>query len=284
MAKTNKIQKPTKQKLPSVWQLIKNTKLDIVAYWRPIIGVLLVYAALYFIFVLGFNLSSNLQETSLTQGSRLGGALDSVISQFTSGVLVGSGQSDSTILVQFLLFLIASMALVWAFGQIKNGKTIKIRQAYYLGSATLIPTILITIILLLTLVPALIGSALLGVALQTGSVAIETTIISVIAFVLLLLSLYLFVMLWPAFYLVTLLSHWPWDAIKSAAKLTKKQRFLLLRKIFVLLLALVALMFIVMLPVAIVLPSAVALVAYCLLFVAFGLAHIFLYNLYRSLD
>lgn len=272
-----------KKKLPSVWRLTKQTYIEAVTFRRSLFGILAVYAVLYFVLVLSLNFSGSLQGNFATNSSRLNDAINSVLNQFVNGSLIGSGTSDTPIIIQFLLFLIGSMAFVWALRKLQKLQKIKIREAYYLGSSALVTTIIITVVLLLTFIPALIGSSILPVALQSGAAGLEILTVTIISLLLLILSLYLFVMLWPAFYIVSLPKTMPWQALKSAAKLTKKNRFNIMRKIFMLFVILIFVIFIILFPIALVLPSIVPIVAYILIFIAFGLAHVYLYMLYRSL-
>lgn len=270
------------KKLPSVWELFKRTMLEAKIFWRPLGGVLLVYAIVDFMFVKGFSLSGTVQD-NLNGSSKISEALNSVASQFSYNALIGSAQSDTTVIIQFLLFLVASLAFIWTLRKLQNSKNVKIRDAYYSGTATLVASIIVSIILTLTMLPALIGSSVLAVALQSGSGGIEIAIVSALAFIFLILSFYLFVMVWPAFYIVSLPDSWPIKAVRSAAKLTKGRRMAILRKMFILIVFLISLIFVFLMPFALILPATMPYVVYAILFMAFGFIHTYLYLLYRSL-
>ena len=199
-------------KLPSIWQLHKKSFFEYLTFWRSFVGILIVYAVLYFILVLGFSFSSNIQSSGANSSS-LSRAFNAVFSVFSSSSS-SNAQSSATVLLQFLLFVVASMAFVWALRKLQALKKIKIRDAYYQGTSALIPTILVIIVLMLTLLPAIGGSAVLSVALQTATTGAEISIVSLIAGLLLILSIYLFAMLWPSFYIVSLPATRPFGALK----------------------------------------------------------------------
>jgi hypothetical protein len=274
--------KQEKKKVPNTWQLFKKTWLELTTFWRPISGVLIVYGSLYYLLVMGLSFSTELPE--LTSGdSRLEQALNSVSTVFSNGSLMGYNQSDSTGLFQLILFLIASMAIVWTLRKLQGLKKTKIRDAYYLGTATLIPTILVSIVTLLTLIPSALGSSILSVSLQASGNQTEVIIIGIIAGLLLFLSIYLLAMIWPAFYIVTLGQTRPIQAIRSATKITKGNRFSIIRKSIILMIVLILLTFGLIIPIAMISPTAVPFMALIIMLLNFAIAHTYLYNLYRSL-
>jgi hypothetical protein len=279
---TKKHTKPKKNKFPSFYALVKNTLFEVITFWRPLLAILAVYAVIYFVFVLGLSLSNNSQDL-MTGGSKIGDALNVAFGQFFGGVLIGTAASDTTLVVQFILFLVASLAFIWTLRKLQGLKKIKIKDAYYLGNAALIPVIIISLVLILTFIPALIGSTILTVSIQSASTLLETVIVSVLAFVLLMLSLYLFVMFWPAFYIVTLPKNYPLGALKASIKITKKRRLLLLRKIFLWFVLLPIVMFVLLVLGALIWEAVVPSLAFILFLASFGLSHAYLYMLYREL-
>lgn len=279
--KNKKTVKPVK--LPSSWALTKKSWFEISTFWRPLLGVSMVYAVLYFILVMGLSFSTSVQESSIYGTSKLGDAFSSVFAVFSTSSLTGNSGSDATVLVQFILFIAASMAIVWSLRKLQALKKIKMRDAYYKGTATLIPTILVSFILVATLLPVVSGSSLLATALQNGGTGTEIAVVTVISGLLLLFSCYLFAMFWPAFYIVSLPDTKPFQALRSSMKVTKKRRFAIIRKALVINILMILLIFFVLLPIALVLPSIIPVISFLLLFVIFGIMHVYLYTLYRSL-
>jgi len=275
--------KPVKTaKLPGVLELLKSSLSDCRKFWRPLTGVIVVYGILYFILVLG--LSFQTVSSSTGASGHLSHALRSAFTVFNTGNTSSTtNQSDATVLMQFLLFMIASLAVIWTLRKLQDVKKIKIRDAYYQGSSGLISTILVTFCLIITLLPALLGGAILATATQTSSSGAEVFIAGIISVLLLLGSIYLFVVYWPAFYIAGLPQMRPIQAMRSAAKVTKKRRFIIMGRMLVLLIATLCFLFLILLILALTVSKIVPEVAYLLLLVIFGYAHVYLYKLYRSL-
>jgi hypothetical protein len=281
--KTAKKAKVNLPKLPSVWVLIKKTLFEVTTFWRPLLGIIIIYAILYFILVLGLNLSTAWQDQILLSNSTVGDAFSVIFGAFSSGGLSSASSSDTTTIMQYLLFILASMAFIWTLRKLQGLKQIKWRDAYYQGTSALVPTVIVFLILALTLVPAIIGSSLLATALQLSTVGAEVAVVSAITGALLFVSILLFAMYWPAFYIISLPQTRPLQALRSAAKITKNRRLAIIRKAIVWLIICLVLAFILLIPIAIIAP---AIVGYCVfigLFLLFGFSHIYFYNLYRSL-
>lgn len=283
---TKKAVKKTKAKLPklpSAWELTKKTWFDVSTFWRPLLGITIVYGVLYFILILGLNLSTTWQYELIAPESTWGEAFSLIFGAFSTGGFDSAIASDLTIVMQFLLFILASMAIIWALRKLQSLKQIKWRDAYYQGSAALIPTVLVALVLVLTLIPAIIGSSLLATAVQLSATALEVFIVSLITGMLLLISLLLFVMFWPGFYIISLPQTRPIQALRSALKVTKRRRLAILRKIVLWIILCLVIMLVILIPLAMFISSAVSYLVFVLLFVLFGFSHVYLYNLYRSL-
>jgi hypothetical protein len=175
------------------------------------------------------------------------------------------------------------LAFIWSLRKLQGLKKIKVKEAYYLGNEALVPAIIVSVLLILTLIPALIGSSVLSVTLHSASGSVEIAVVSLIALIFLFISLYLFVMFWPAFYIVTLPKTFPLEALKSAVRVTKKRRLILIRNMFLWFMFLFFVMFAILLLSALLWEALVPIVAFVLLFVSFGLSHVYLYMLYREL-
>jgi hypothetical protein len=282
-SKVVKKRQPKLAKLPSAWALTKKTWFEVSTFWRPLLGITIVYGILYFILVLGLNLSTTWQYELTYPDSTWGGALGLIFGAFSTGGFDSATASDLTIVMQFLLFILASMAVIWTLRKLQGLKQIKWRDAYYQGSSALVPTVLVTLVLVLTLIPAIIGSSLLATVLQVSATSLEILTVSLITGVLLLLSLLLFVMFWPAFYIISLPQTRPIQALRSALKVTKKRRLSILRKIVAWGFLCLIIMLAILIPLAIFIPSGVSYLVFMLLFILFGFSHVYLYNLYRSL-
>ena len=285
MAKAKKQVKKQKiaptNKVISVLEILKRTWLELSSFWKPLVGITIVYAVLYFIFVLGLNVSSIVQTQIDETASRLGQA-GSVIADAVFATY-GSSQSDAAAIIQMLLFVIASLALIWALRKLQALKAITIRDSYYQGAAQIIPVLFVSVVLLFTMLPAILGSSIISVAIQAGGAQIEVLLIGVASGLLIFLSLLLFTMFWPAYYIASLPQTRPMQALKSALVVTKKRRLVIMRKLLFLAVMVLIFLALVMIPVALILPAAVPYVFYFVIFGVFLYTQVYLYELYRSL-
>jgi hypothetical protein len=160
---------------------------------------------------------------------------------------------------------------------------VSVRDAFYEGSARIIPVIIVSFWLLILFIPAVLGSGLLGFALQASASSLESIVAISSSLLLILVSFWLFAVYWPAFYIVTLPNMYPLKSLRSAANLTKKHRLSILRK-FVLL-GIFSFLFVTLfvLPVALVLPIIVPYYLYIVIFALFMISQVYLFELYRGL-
>lgn len=262
--------------------LLKQSWLELSTFWRQLAGITLVYAGLYLLLVMGFSIAANFQSTVSNSGdSRLAQASTALTDTFI--ILFGGSQSDATTLVQSLLFVIGTLALVWALRKLQALKKITIRDAFYQGNAQLLPVVLVSVLLLLTAVPALLGSTLFSIGLQAGGNAVELIAIGAVSVALLFLSAYLFTKYWPSFYIASLPKMRPLQALKSASALTKGRRLSILRKLLFLTILIITLFLLVMIPFALSFASLVPYGMFVLYFVLYLYVQVYLYELYRSL-
>jgi hypothetical protein len=268
----------------SFWALTNKVWIDISAFWKTLIRVILVYAIINFVFVASFSvLPSNeaLQsEIETYLGASAGRFIDSIV---IVGVSVINFTSPSNTLMQIILFLLASMAFVWTLRKLRGLQKISIRQAYYEGPSNIIPLLLIVVTLLLMLAPSAFASSILSVALPIVSSGLEKFIIYFIAILLIIITLWMLSIWWPSFYISMLPGSKPVASLRAAAKLTKGRRIKLSLKILLILIFLALLFIFIVVPVSLILQRAVPVTVYILMFIVFGLAHMFLFNIYRSL-
>lgn len=274
--------KKTKAVLPKFWELAAKTWQELVTFWKPLSGVVAVYGVLYFALVMGFSVAYSYQDIVGDITSSLGNANWFATKSLTIvNLFVSSNQSDAGAIVQFLLFVMASLAFIWTLRKLRTLKHIRMRDAYFDGTARIVPMTLVIVILFVTFIPASVGSAIIGV-LQAGS-NVEQIIGVIIAGALFLLTFYWFCAWLPAIYIVSLPKGTPIVAIRSAAKLTKKRRFWMLRNLLLVTLITVFIDFAVMLLFVWLIPAASVVAAYVVSFITFGILQTFLFMMYRGL-
>ena len=268
-------------KVISSYEVLRRTWLEFSTFWRPLVGITLVYAVLYFVFVTGFSITNGFRLVVDTNQNRFLQAINGITTSLND--VYAQGQSDATVLIQMLLFVIASLAIVWSLRKLQALKKITIRDAFYQGPAQIIPVLLVSAVLLLTLIPAVFGSSILTVVLMSASTGVELIIVSVVGGVLLLVSAWLFSMFWPAFYIASLPQTRPVQALKSAKAITKRRRLSIIRKLIILGLVVVVAALAILLPAVLIVPTFAQYFVYAALFAVFLFTQIYLYELYRSL-
>ncbi|HPR10046.1 MAG TPA: hypothetical protein PLJ04_00530 [Candidatus Saccharibacteria bacterium] len=279
-----KKQKTHTKKVVSYKQLTKMTWLDISSFWRFLGGILVIYAVINFVFVASFSLlpsSESLQEDII---GTLGTSAGRVVDSFTLvGVSLINVSAPSNTMLQLLLLAIVSMAMIWALRKLRGLQKITIRQAYYEGPNNIVVLVLVVMLLLLTLIPASIASTILLYALPIVGSLLEATFVYTIGALLMALSLYWLLVWWPALYIAMLPGTTPIGAMRAAAMLTKGRRFKIFSRQFAILVVLGSLFFVVVFPLAIVWQRLVPLSVYVSIITLYGIGHIALFNLYRSL-
>ncbi|HPD98735.1 MAG TPA: hypothetical protein PKV52_00550, partial [Candidatus Saccharibacteria bacterium] len=128
-----------------------------------------------------------------------------------------------------------------------------------------------------------IASTILLYALPIVGSLLEATFVYTIGALLMALSLYWLLVWWPALYIAMLPGTTPIGAMRAAAMLTKGRRFKIFSRQFAILVVLGSLFFVVVFPLAIVWQRLVPLSVYVSIITLYGIGHIALFNLYRSL-
>jgi hypothetical protein len=282
-----KIQKKQLKKPLSIigfWQLIKVTYDEISLFWRPLVGILVVYGVINFIFITSIALLPSSESLKLQIEELFGSDVNRFVSSITLvGLTVYDVASPSNTLLQMILFVIASMAFVWALRKLRGLKKFKVRQAYYEGTSNIIATMLVVVFLLLTLVPASIGAAIISFGLPIAGTGLEEFIVYLIGTFFILLSLYWLAVWWPSFYIVMLSGTTPINSMRAAAELTKKVRLRLFVRHLFILFSLILLFFCVAIPVSLIWQRLIPATVYVAIFMLFGIMHVMLFSLYRNL-
>jgi hypothetical protein len=265
-------------------ELSKRVWLDVGAFWKLLLSVLAVYAVINFIFVASFSLLPSNEALQAEVETYLGASAGKIIdSMVIVGVSVLNFSSPGNTFLQVLLFIFASTAFIWTLRKLRGLQKISIRQAYYEGPANIIPLLIVSTLLLLTLVPSAIASSILTIALPIIGSNLERTIVYIISAALVLLSVWLVAVWWPAFYISMLPGTKPIASLRAGAELTKRRRSRVAIKL-VGVIALLVLVFVAfVIPVSLIWQRIVPVTVYAMLFLMFGLFHMYAFNLYRSL-
>lgn len=284
------LKRPLKDvKLPNVLKLTQAPARLLWQHKRLFGGIAIVYGLLNLVLVQGLAASTDVSSLKDELNQVFTGNFGSLASSLgVFVVLVGSagnGSSETAGAYQFFLWLVVSLAVIWALRQVLAGKAIRIRDAYYHGMYPLVPFVLVLLVIGLQLLPALIGSALYGTVV-TNDIAIsglEQMLFLVIFVALTGVSLYLLASSLFALYIITLPDMTPLKALRSARGLVKGRRLLVLRKILWLPLVLLLAAAIIMLPIIIWLTPLAQWVFFVLTMLGLVAIHAYMYNLYREL-
>ena len=286
MAK-NKATKPVIKSVPrsiiGTGKLFQKSYGTMLLHRKKLLGVILVYAVLYFVFVMGFSLTSSMGSAVNSSTSKIN-QTSTLLSYAISNMYNGNSQSDAVVLTQLLLFLIAVMAIIWLLKNLSEGKNVKVLDAFYEGTAHFIPTLVVATVLVLSLIPALFAGAFLSVALKSSGSSMETTLVFLVSALTLFFGLLLFTMLWPAFYISATTRVRPMKALKQSIALTKLRRTKVLGRITLLFITLISLFLVVLYLFAIISTSFIPYVLFVLVFGIFLFSQVYLYELYRSLE
>jgi hypothetical protein len=199
-----------------------------------------------------------------------------------SGTGVATGTASA---YQTLLFLLVSLAVVWALRQLYAGNKIRIRDAFYNSTYPFVQVLLVLLMLSIHLIPALAGAFLFSTLVLGGILTVgwQQALMSGASFLLVAWSAYLVCHSLFAAYIVTLPDMTPLKALRSAKDIVRYRRGMILRKLLFLPLALLVLAGLVLVPLAALATTAAAIVFFVLSMVALLVVHSYMYSLYREL-
>jgi hypothetical protein len=264
------------------WQTLRFLR----EYWKPLGGIILIYLVLNIIFASGLTIipsaTSDFRSTlASSHANRFSEAFSSL------GTLFGGSSSynaTANSVLQTFLIIIESLVLIWAIRHLLSGTSVKIKQAYYQSATPLIPFILVIFVILFQLLPLTIGSLALGILLASAFGNSFVSFLFVLFFLALAAwSLYLVSSSIFALYIVTLPNMTPLEALRSAKKLVKFRRLIIIRRLLFLPIVILALIGVIMIPVILFASITAPTIFYTLTTVALLFAHTYLYGLYRSL-
>lgn len=276
-------------RLPNAWRLTASACGTLWRHRKLFIGITLVYGLLNLVLVRGLASTTDVGSLKHSLDQAFKGDFGSFASSLgVFAVLVGSagnGSSQTAGAYQLFLFLITSLAVIWALRQVLADKPLRVRDAYYRGMYPLVPFILVLVIIGLQLLPLLIGSTLYSVVISNGIAVtvLEKLLCAAIFIGLALVSLYLLSSSIFALYIVTLPDMAPFKALRSARDLVRGRRWTVLRKLLFLPVMLLVAAAVIMVPIIILLTPVAQWVFFVLTMFGLVAIHAYLYTLYREL-
>ena len=276
--------------LPTSWSILTQSLRHLYAYNKTFLGILLIYAFFYILFVKG--ISANFQLGTLR--ANLTSSFDHKISAFHTGIALyglllgsaGTSSSESSGVYQTVLLIIISLALIWAL-RTSYGKVVKlaIRDAFYKSTSSLVPFLAIVFIIVLQCLPAVFLGTIFS-TIQSSHLTVNAFQQGVAIAILAAGFFWTFYMLSSslfALYIVTLPNAKPWEALKAAKRLVRFRRVIVLRKVLFLPLILLIFAGVMLVPLILIYAKAAEIMFLVFTILVLGVIHGYLYTLYRYL-
>jgi hypothetical protein len=277
--------------LPSFRSLVGDTLSFLRIHWVMMLTFTAVYGLVYFVLVKAAS-GFELDVAKLNQDARIifDGNWSGLLSFFTvySSLVssIGVTKDDLTNFVQALLTIVSSLAFIWMIRKLHSkDKEVTVRQAFYMGMQPLVPFILVICIFVLELIPASIGLFVLSTAQTAGIIASQAELqsVSLVAGLLIVLSLYLLTGSIFALYIVTLPGTYPVVAVRSSLNLLRVHRWQVVWRLLAFVLLVLVLGFVLTIPAIVWLPKYAEVWFFILGCSSFGVLHTYTYKLYRSM-
>lgn len=247
-------------------------------------GVLLVYALLQILLVQGVLTSnfSDLRSVFEDSFGGLGGSLATLSYMVTN---IGQASSAEAGVYQSILYLIASLAIIWTIRQLSSSARIRIRDAYYKGMYPLIPYFLVMLVIAIQLIPALIGAWLFSIVMANGMAVsiVEQAFWFAVFGIFALASIYMICSSVFALFVVSLPDVAPMRALRSAREFVRYRRLSIVGRVTVLLLCIAVVFTVVMVPIIMFAPVLAPFVFYIATVLVIGFSITYMYNIYRGL-
>lgn len=250
--------------------------------------VMVVYIVFYLLFVRGF-VGFQLSDVRTSVEGVLGNESSIKTATAMFGALMGTASNvgaQAASAYQLLLFIVFSLVLIWSLRQSYDGRRrVSIGGAFYQSTYPLVQYTLTLLLALVQTIPAFIGVTLYGLVISNGiAVGVIENVLWFLSFVILLsLSIYLLSSTIFATYIVTLKGMTPIRALRSAKKLVRFRRFMIIRKILFLPLILLAITGIVFIPLVFWFSLVAEILFLLYILILLPLCHSYLYTLYREL-
>lgn len=227
--------------IPGYFSLTKNTH-EIVWRNKKLFGSLLaVYAILTFLFIgmASQDLFNTLSDLIKDTGSKISGGDFGAVGQ--AGILaittVAGGATQNLNELQQVLALFFGIYIwlttVWIVRNILNQNKFKLRDALYNAGSPFVPTLLISLLLIIQMLPFALALIILSAAQFTGfaNSGVEAMLLWVGIGLLVVLSLYWLSATFFALVIATLPGVYPWQAYKTASDIVTGRRLTLLYRI-----------------------------------------------------
>ncbi len=277
------------RKIAGAFRLLGRSLVLLKKHWWLFFAITLVFGILNLVLVRGLAGGTDLSKIKSTLNQAFSGSGGKFATGITLFVYLlsssGNSSSASAGVYQTLLLIIVSLATIWALRQVYSEAKVRMRDAFYNGIYPFVQFILVLLVIGLQLLPLLIGALLYSTVISNGIAvnAIEKILWFLLLVVLALASLYMICSSIFALYIVTLPDMTPMKALRSARALVSHRRWLVMRKVLFLPLALLVLAAIIMFPLILFATPLAGWLFFVLSMFGLVAVHSYMYALYREL-
>jgi len=201
---------------------------------------------------------SALSDTMSTIGENVNGFWGEISKAGLLSLSVASGNlsgslSESQQIFSFIIVLMAWLTTVWLLRNILAGHKIRLRDGIYGSGSPILPTFLVSLILIVQLLPIALVAIGYSAAAVTGLLdgGVEAMLFWFAAALLVILSLYFITSTILALVIITLPGMYPFKAIKIAGDLVLGRRFKILMRFLWMILVTVVIWALIMIPMVI---------------------------------
>ncbi len=273
-------------KLPKARLILVEAYRNLMPMRYVMLGITSIYGIGVLLFVRALSAVVDIQSLRSAVNDITTNAFESKIVEL--GVLFNSSSSSASssgTLFQIILFIICSLALIWALRTSIAKHKVTTKASFYDGMQQLIPFSLVLLIVSLQMLPLIISSYLYSTLIYNGIAVTGSE--QFIAFLLIsMIALWSLRMLTGgvfALYISTLPAMTPIMALRSARELVHGRRLLIWRKFIYIIFVILFGTTLLVLPFLFAWPSASVWVFYVASIFWLPLAHAYLYSLYRDM-
>jgi len=272
-------------RVPSALKLFRQAVVLLWNHRALFLGISLIYALLSLILVQSSSGALNISDLHSSFKNSSDHLANGVLTlAWLLGGSDSSTQDASTGIYSTLLFILITLAIVWSLRQIALGKKIRIRDGFYNGMYPLVPVFLVVFVGLLQLIPAIIGTGLYDVMVSYGYANGWLRIVwAVPALALVFLSIYLVTATILGAYIAMLPDMTPLAALRASRQLVKGRRWLVIRKLIFLPVALLIVTGVLLIPVLLTVPLVAPWELFLVSILYVPIIHSYMYGLYREL-
>ena len=244
--------------LPGYWSFTNSVRAMLWRHWRLFGGLALSYLIIAYIFN-SFgqqdayqDLSKALNEAGgdLFQGQwgKVTGAGILLVTSVTTG-LTPDVTAAQTVLGGITVFFVW-LATVWALRNVMAGRNVKVRDAVYSSGSPVVPTILVSFMIVIQVLPMSLALIIHNAAIVSGFISgVESMLAWVVILLLGVLSLYWITSTVIALVVVTLPGMYPWRALHTAGDLVVGRRLRILLRLLWMALVIVIMWAIILIPI-----------------------------------